>query len=510
MTEIIFLILTIVGKLLAVAKDIVLAGLFGVSVQTDAYFIANQIPSVLWLAFYTTIGSVFMPMYVRRLAAGTEASELAGEAVRFYSYVALTLTAFCFVFAHQLVGLVAPHAAPETKSLASYLCRIMATGFIFTGYVGIQSVVQQAHRRFMPPLIVPVINNLLATIAVVAAWRVNNVAVAAAGAVAAYLVQAIIQRWQTWRLYTSTRGWRIRRTTWQRLLLLSIPMILAVALDQLNAFVGVAFASQFGNGAISHLNYANRLSIFIAGLFSWLVSYLFFPTIAGHAASENDVSNANVITRALAIILLTTTPAAAAALALREQIITFIYGRGAFTDADVKITATMFGFFGLGIIFTCVRDPLNSIFFSYQRTKAPLVIGIGATISNVVSTYLLIPLLGLTAIPIGASLGALCLCFLQVSAIAIWKRQLLTRRLGVYFILSASAGIVAYCVTHETIASLTGMPLLAGLIINGAITVSVYVGALAFLLRAIGLSPRVVIDELRGVANAKLVLSECP
>jgi putative peptidoglycan lipid II flippase len=501
MTGAVFLLLTIVGKLLALAKEIVLAGLFGVGHQTDSYFIANQVPSILWLAFYTTIGSVFMPAYVRRLSEGGDAAHLAREAVRYYGYLAGALMIFSFVFAAQLVALVAPHAAAQTRDLATQLCRILSAGFVLTGYVGIQSAIQQAHRQFATPLLVPVINNLLAMIAVIIAWYANNIAIAALGAVAAYLVQAVIQRWQTWRFYRPSWGWGVSRNTWYRLSLLSAPMILAVTLDQFNTFIGVFFASQFGNGAISHLNYASRLAVFIAGLFSWLVSYLFFPAIAAHAAADDDTGNAAVITRALAIILVTTTPVAAAALALRQQIVEFIYGRGSFTAEDVQVSATMFGFFGLGIIFTCLRDPLNRIFFSYQRTAAPLAIGIAAGVMNITSTYLLIPRLGISAIPIGASMAALVFCAAQLMVIARWKPALLTRRLGIYFASSVGAGIAAYLVIQGSLRTFTGLPLIASLAFNGVVTLAVYAVGMLVLLRCMGLSYHGMADELRGVVR---------
>ena len=501
MSSLIFLLLTVAGKILAVGKDIVLASLFGVSQQTDAFFIANQIPAILWVAFYTTIGSVFMPMYVRDLNEPLRAQRLAVETIRYYVYVALALSALGLIFAYELVSSVAPQASLETRLLAAHLCRVLSAGFVLTGYVGIQSAIQQANRQFTTPLLVPVINNLLAMIAVVIAWYANNIMIAALGAVAAYLVQAVIQRWQTWRFYPPSWGWSVSRNTWYRLSLLSTPMILAVALDQFNTFIGVVFASQFGNGAISHLNYASRLAVFIAGLFSWLVSYLFFPAIAAHAAADDDTGNAAVITRALAIILVTTTPVAAAALALRQQIIEFIYGRGSFTAEDVQISATMFGFFGLGIIFTCLRDPLNRIFFSYQRTVAPLAIGITAAVMNISSTYLLIPRLGISAIPIGASIAALVFCAAQLMVIARWKPALLTRRLGIYFSASIGAGVAAYFATQESLRMFTGLPLIASLAFNGAVTLAVYAVGMLVLLRCMGLSYHGMTDELRGVVR---------
>lgn len=499
----IILILTIAGKVSALIKDILFASLFGASSATDAYFIAAQLPGALWLAIYATIGSVFLPMYVRASSTPGLASSLANEAVRYYLAVAMLLATFCWIFAESLVRIIAPSIDEDTAELAVYLTRIMTCGFFFTGYVGVQSVLQQANREFIPPLAVPVVNNIIATAAIVLAFYCKNIAIAALGAVGAYVVQALIQRKQTQRFYPIELKFGIRRETWWRLSLLSTPMIFAVFLDQANVLIGTSIASSFGSGAISHLNYANRLALFVAGFFSLLVSYLFFPSLASNAALRDDEANATVITGALALIIMSTAPVAVIALALREDVVALIYKHGVFGSADVFMTSQLFGVLGFGIIFTAMREFLNRVYFSYQKTMIPLVIGIVAAAFNVIISLQLSKHYDVLGVAFGSAFAAFVFCAGQIGIILIWKPLFFKKNLISYFVAVFFSVAIVYIIVRNSMSIVCDYPLLLRLMILGSSAVAIY-GALLFLfLRMCGVRPSHVMVLARGHMDAK-------
>lgn len=495
------LALTIAGKLTALGKDVVFAGAFGAGPSADAYFVANQLPGIIWLAVYGTIVSVFAPLYIRRMANPVDGASFANEAVRYYFYMAVVLTTICWFGADWMVWIAAPALDEPTHTLAVELTRIMVLGFALTGYVGVQSAIQQANTQFVPPLAVPVVNNIVVIAAILLAWYWGNVAIAVIGAVGAYLVQAVIQRLQTLRFYKTEFNFRVSGTVIKRLSLLSAPIVFASVLDQLNIVVGTALASGFGTGAVAQFNYASRLALFIAGVFSWLVSYVFFPTLAGNAAKNNDTANAALLTRALAIILVATAPAAAGALAMRQEVVALIYQRGSFGVEDVAATASLFGLLGIGVIFVSTRELLNRVFFSYQRTVAPMLVGIAAVLANLGFSLWLLQQIGLAGIALGNALAAVVFFLGQLALLWRWKPQLLQRRLLGYAGSIIFAATITYGITIGVVNMLAAdLHVFARLTVGGLVLIGSYVPTLAMSLLLVGITPRTALAELRGDA----------
>ena len=169
----------------------------------------------------------------------------------------------------------------------------------------------------------------------------------------------------------------------RRLLYLSVPVFFGVFLDQINAYIGIYLSSGFGEGSISHLNYANRLTAFMAGLFSMLVAYLTFPQLAEAASRNEDEKVASVMAGGLGLILAATAPMVVLSLGLSREIVDIVFGRGKFLEGDVTAAAAIFQFYVYGILFVAVREIFNRLLFSFHKTSIPLYIGLLAAIVNI-------------------------------------------------------------------------------------------------------------------------------
>jgi putative peptidoglycan lipid II flippase len=418
--------LTVLAKGLAFGRDVALSVVFGADAATDAFFIANMIPGILWAAFLATINVVVLPMYVeKRSQAPAVAGHFANEAIQTYLAVSLVMGLVCVAFAGPIVRLTAPGASSETLALATQLTIIMAVGFPFSGYVAIQNSLQQAHGRFIGPLAVPVVNNIIAILGILAAAVMADIRVAVVAAVGAWLLQAPFQRFQNRSLYPTVRRVILSKDNVHRIVLLSLPVMFGTFLDQINIFVGINLAGSVGEGAISQLNYASRLAMFVATAFSMLVAYFFFPRIAASASAGDDAGAGHSLTIGLLLTVALTLPLTVVAYVMRQDVVALVYGHGGLSPRDLSGTAMAFAAYALGIVLIAAREMLNRLFFSYQRMLPPLLLGVLASVVNFFVSSQLVDRLGVVGIALGASVGALVYVIGQIALVLVWKPRLI-------------------------------------------------------------------------------------
>ena len=64
------------------------------------------------------------------------------------------------------------------------------------------------------------------------------------------------------------------------MLLLSLPVLIAVAINDINAIIDRTLASSLISGSISALNYANNIQSIILGVFEAAIVAVIFPLIS--------------------------------------------------------------------------------------------------------------------------------------------------------------------------------------------------------------------------------------
>ncbi|MEU0002845.1 lipid II flippase MurJ [Streptomyces sp. NPDC006314] len=367
--------LSIAGSVLGLVRDQALARLFGAGSDTDAFLVAWTVPEfAATLLIEDGMALVLIPAFSMALARRARGAP--GDPVR--ALVVATLPRLCLAFA--AVAAVVAGAAPylvralapglPDPRLAADCTRLTATCVLAFGLAGYCSAALRAHRRFLAPAAIYVAYNtgiIAAMFLLGARWGVRS---AAMGVAAGGCLMVAVQLPSLWRQLTSrTRPPRAAGADAAdrpvQLALVAAVLLFALC-RQSQVLVERFLASHLPAGAISHLNYAQKVAQ-IPMTLSLMVCTVTFPVVA-RALADGDTERARSrVQRDLAVASCLVLLGMCAVIACAPQMVELLFQRGAFTASDTAATADVMRVYALGLLGQTLVGALTRSYFSAGR-----------------------------------------------------------------------------------------------------------------------------------------------
>jgi len=381
----------IFGQLMGLARGIIVANVFGASVELDAFYAANRVSETLFLLVAGgALGSAFIPTFTALLTKGDKeaawklASALANAVVLTLSLLA-ALTA---IFAPQVVRYaLAPgfSAEPQIFALTVSLLRIQLISAVLFGLGGLIVGILNAHQVFLIPALTPAMYQLgiiFGAIFLAPSMGIYGLAWGVIVGATLYLVIQIPSLLKQKGTYTPSL--ELHNPNTRQVILLMLPRLLGVAVVQLNFWVNTNLASRMEEGSVASLTYAFSLMLMAQAAIAQSVAIAAMPTFsAQHALGKLDEMRTS-LAASLRGIFLMALPASIGLMILREPLISFLYQRGEFDAHDVQLVAWALLWYAAGLVGHSIMEVLTRAFYAQQDTKTPVLIGTVAMGLNVV------------------------------------------------------------------------------------------------------------------------------
>lgn len=407
---IILVIFNILSKLTALIREMVTARQFGATAETDAFFVAFTIPSVLFYLFTGALATVVVPVFSEYAAAGRErdAWKLFGTLFNVLLFLLGLGTVLGLAAAPLLVKIIAPGLSQSAADLAVQLTRIMFPLLIFSGFAALFSGLLNAKNIFA----VTALNGPLSNIAVIAAiillgglWGVRGMALGVlVGGLAGALVQLPALKGTGFQIRP---GVPLNHPDLKKILTLIIPITVGISVSEVYILIDRFLASGLVEGSISALNYALKLAQIPAGLFATAIGTAVFPSLTRLAAVNELSGLGEGVRKALRLVIAVCIPAAVILLVLREPLVTLFYFRGAFDLKAVQMTSVALFFYSFGVAGLAGEFVLVRGFYSLQDTRTPVIISITAVLVNLAFSLALIGPLKHGGLALANSIAAL-------------------------------------------------------------------------------------------------------
>jgi putative peptidoglycan lipid II flippase len=381
---------TLASRLLGFARDMLIAAFLGAGPVADAFFVANRLPNLFRRLFGEgAFAAAFVPAFSGLLAAeGREAAQrFAEQAAAVLIFWLIGLTVVAEIFMPTVVAGLAPgfRSDPEKFALAVQLCRITFPYMPLICLAALLSGVLNGLDRFAAAAAAPVVYNIVSIVFLLGLMHVLPTAghALAIGVSVSGVVQLALLGWAVRRAGMRLRLPRPRLTPPMRLLLRRMgPGLIGAGVTQLNLAVDVIIGSLLPAGTVSVLYYADRVNQLPLGTIGVAVGTALLPTLSRQALAGQGAAAVATLNRALEYALLLTLPAALALLVMGGPIIEVLFHRGAFTAAQVALTAQALGAYAVGLPAFVLVKVLVPGFFARGDTAMPVKIGMAVVALN--------------------------------------------------------------------------------------------------------------------------------
>ena len=391
-------IMTMLSRVLGLARDVVVAGYFGSTASADAFFVAFKIPNFLRRLFAEgAFSQAFVPVLseYRSQRSFGDVRELVSRVSGTLAGTLLLVTVMGVLAAPILIRLFAPGFInePEKLALAGEMLRITFPYLLLISLTALAGSILNTYGRFAVPAFTPVLLNLslIGSTLLLTPYFDEPVMALAWGVAIAGISQLLLQIpfLLQIRLLPMPK-WGPQHEGSRRIMKLMVPALFGVSVSQINLLLDTVLASFLQTGSVSWLYYSDRLSELPLGVFGIAIATVILPSLSTKHAEADGTHFSRTLDWAIRLVLLIGVPAAVALFILAGPLIATLFDYGEMTDRDVLMSAMSLKAYSLGLIAFMLIKVLAPGYFARQDTKTPVKIAIKAMAANMVFNLILV------------------------------------------------------------------------------------------------------------------------
>ena len=401
---------TLLAKIFGMLRDMFVAAFYATGASADAFFAATKLPLLFFdIVIGGVISAAFIPVFNEYLQVDGKkrALEFANKFINLILVVTGIICALGMLFPHILINFITPDSDEYTKALAIDLSTIMFPMIIFTGLAFSFVGILQSFGEFNIPAIISLVSNSVMIAYLIIFKDSFGVSGLAVAMLVGWGLQAIVQIPSLIKFgYRYSFDYHFADDGIKKAALLALPMLISTWVQPIGSLVNIRFASSLGTGALSALEYANRLFIMIVGVFSFVVTNLVFPSMARANAANDQNESILLIKSSLKAVSLVILPVMGGFIVLASPVVRLIYERGEFDPTSTGLTAIALAYYSMGMIGFAFSEVLNKSFFAMQNSKTPMITALISITTNIFLSYILSSYFGIAGLALASAIAA--------------------------------------------------------------------------------------------------------
>ena len=455
----VIVLLSLLDKLLAVGKEVLMASRFGVEASVDAFNIAYAFPGLANLIFNFACVSAFVPLYAlwREDHRVTPAQQRNNTLTVLYGSIVFfaAVSGLCYMLAPRILAVLGYGFSPDTLARSVTMERLLVWLIFLEGTGVIAAALLQAWKRFAALTLAQALINL-AIIGFLAWGRELGINALIYGFLAGTALKVAA-------MLACLRGSGLRPLApfspspgaVRELAVMGWPLLGSALIANSNILIDQSMSTSLPEGGVAILRYAYRLNDLPLQLIIIALSRAIFPFISEQSARGDIAGLRQVFRQSLVVIGLIALPIICYMLLFADDLVAVLLRRGAFDASAAQATARTLRCYSLGLFFHAYAFINGSFFAALGLGVALFHMGIVTLFLNFAFNWLFLRLLHqpeALALSTTATMTIIALLFLKM----------LTRRLGrgalsglageLFLIVCATATATAACYPLHTLA----------------------------------------------------------
>ncbi|QJC51128.1 murein biosynthesis integral membrane protein MurJ [Paenibacillus albicereus] len=410
---ILVIVFTLLGRALGFVREQIIAGYYGTSLTADVFVTAFTLPQYISNIFGGVITIAFIPLFLEK--KNEKSNELASNFSLDFFFLLLKILIVYAIIAVASSSWIIDKMFFASSSATFYIYFLMIPVTLFMTLSLFFSAYLNAQKSFIVPTLSPLVMSVFFIFGVII-FPININSLVWSSLISAFIALAFIV------IYSKRAGFNYNRTSgfekkdYKNISTIAFPMAVGSIFLQSTTVIDKFFAKQLPEGSIAALNYAFKLTQLPSGIFATAISTLIFPTLAVLASQKNEKGAFLILNKGIRLTLFITLPAIIILLLFSKSITELLFERGAFNSAATQITSNAVVIYSIGILGTSLTMLISRYFYARKNTWIPVSTNVGATLLNVLFSFILVERMGYLGLATSYSISV-SLNFVALAAI---------------------------------------------------------------------------------------------
>ena len=384
--------MTLVSRVLGLARDVVLARMFGPGDGMDAFFLAFKIPNFLRRLFAEgAFNQAFVPVLseYRSQRIHDEVKQLVDSVAGSLSSVLLALTVVVVITA-PIISIPIAYGFRENPIKFALFVEMLQITFPYLFLISLTafaSAILNSYDKFAIPALTPALLNIamIGSAVFLSPYMAQPEVALAWGVLIAGVCQLVFQLPYLARLrLLPLPKLNPMHEGVQRVMKLMVPALFGVSVSQINLLLDAFIASLLVSGSVSWLYFSDRLVELPLGIFGIAIATVVLPSLSRKHAANSITEFSAMLDWAFRMILIIAVPASLALVLLSEPLIITLFQGQNFSVDDVSKVTTSLQAYTLGLVAFMAIKIFAPGYYSRQDTSTPVRIGMIAMVANMV------------------------------------------------------------------------------------------------------------------------------